>query len=171
MDRPNFRNSIKSKLLVVFILLYFNNLQSQSINVITWSDHAIIDENHLYPPLTAGADYAQNIALPTQALLAIEELEPETPWCLSIQHTHSIGGAALYARVRYDLLRPENWDPGSPVEAPISLSAEPLISGIGSIRELVVEFELRGASVATDYDLRAENLLWTLTGGGCPAAP
>jgi hypothetical protein len=51
------------------------------------------------------------------------------------------------------------------------LSAEPLISGIGSIRELVVEFELRGASVVTDYDLRVENLLWTLTGGGCPAAP
>jgi len=25
--------------------------------------------------------------------------------------------------------------------------------------------------VATDYDLRHENLLWTLTGGGCPAAP
>jgi hypothetical protein len=45
------------------------------------------------------------------------------------------------------------------------------MSGIGSIRELVVEFELRGASVATDYHLRVENLLWTLTGGGCPAAP
>ena len=57
------------------------------------------------------------------------------------------------------------------MEAPISLSAEPLISGIGSIRELVVEFELRGANVAKDYDLRIENLLWTLTGGGCPAAP
>ena len=162
---------MKTNLLGVFILLFFNTLKSQSINVIMWSDHAIIDENHLDPPHTAGADYAQNIALPTQALLAIEELEPETPWCLSVQHTHSIGGAALYARVRYDLLRPENWDPISPVEAPISLSAEPLISGIGSIRELVVEFELRGASVATDYDLRVENLLWTLTGGGCPAAP
>ncbi len=162
---------MKTKLVSVFILLYFNTLQSQSINVIMWSDHAIIDENHLDPPQTAGADYAENIALPTQALLAIEELEPETPWCLSIQHANTIGGAALYASVRYDLLRPENWDPSSPVEAPISLSAEPLMSGIGSIRELVVEFELRGASVATDYDLRVENLLWTLTGGGCPAAP
>ena len=162
---------MKTKLLSIFILLYYNTLQSQSIHVVMWSDHAIIDENHLDPPLTAGADFAQNIALPTQALLAIEELEPETPWCLSVQHTHSIGGAALYARVRYDLLRPENWDPSSPVEALISLSPVPLISGIGSIRELVVEFELRGVSVATDYDLRAENLLWTLTGGGCPAAP
>jgi hypothetical protein len=162
---------MKNTLLGVFTLLFFNTLQSQSINVVMWSDYATIDENHLDPPLTAGADYAQNIALPTQALLAIEELEPETPWCLSIQHTHSISGAALYARVRYDLLRPENWDPSSPVEAHISLSAEPLMSGIGSIRELVVEFELRGASVATDYDLRVENLLWTLTGGGCPAAP
>ena len=162
---------MKTKLLSVFILLYISDLYSQSLNVIMWSDYTFIDENHLDPPHTAGADYAQNIALPTQALLAIEELEPETPWCLSVQHAHSIGGAALYARVRYDLLRPENWDPSSPVEAPISLSAEPLISGIGSIRELVVEFELRGASVATDYDLRVENLLWTLTGGGCPAAP
>ena len=162
---------MKTKLLSVFILLYFNFLQSQSLNVIMWSDYTHIDENHLDPPQTAGADYAQNIALPTQALLAIEELEPETPWCLSIQHTHSIGGAALYARVRYDLLRQENWNPSSPVEAPVSLSAEPLLSGIGSIRELVVEFELRGASVAEDYDLRVENLLWTLTGGGCPAAP
>ena len=157
---------MKTNLLGIYILLFFNTLQSQSINVIMWSDYAVIDENHLDPPQTAGADYDQNIALPTQALLAIEELEPETPWCLSVQHTHSIGGAALYARVRYDLLRPENWDPSSPVEAPISLSAEPLISGIGSIRELVVEFELRGASVATDYELRAENLLLTLTGGG-----
>jgi len=171
MDRLNFRNSMKTNLLFVFILLTFNVLKSQSINVIMRSDYAVIEENHLDPPRTAGADYAQNIALPTQALLAIEELEPETPWCLSVRHTHSIGGAALYARGRYDLLRPENWDPGSPVEAPISLSAEHLISGIGSIRELVVEFELRGASVATDYDLRHENLLWTLTGGGCPAAP
>ena len=162
---------MKTKLLGVFIILFINTLQSQSLSVIVWSEHAIIDENHLDPPLTAGADYAQNIALPTQALLVIEELEPETPWCLSVQHTHSIGRAALYARVRYDLLRPENWDPSSPVEAPISLSSEPLISGIGSIRELVVEFELRGASVETDYDLRVENLLWTLTGGGCPAAP
>jgi hypothetical protein len=162
---------MKSKLLSVFILLYISNLYSQSLNVIMWSDYAIIDENHLDPPHTAGADYAQNIALPTQAMLAIEELEPEAPWCLSIQHTHAIGGAALYAHVRYDLLRPENWNPSSPVEAPITSSAEPLISGIGSIRELVVEFELRGASVATDYDLRVENLLWTLTGGGCPAAP
>ena len=162
---------MKTKLVSVFILFYFNNLQSQSINVIMWSNNVIIDENHLDPPQTAGADYAQNITLPTQALLAIEELEPETPWCLSVQHTNTIGGAALYASVRYDLLRPENWDPSSPVEATISLSAEPLISGIGSIRELVVEFELRGASVATDYDLRIENLLWTLTGGGCPAAP
>jgi hypothetical protein len=162
---------MKTKLFSITILLYFNFLQSQSLNVIMWSDYTHIDENHLDPPQTAGADYAQNIALPTQALLAIEELEPETPWCLSIQHTHSIGGAALYASVRYDLLRPENWDPSSPVEAPVSMSAEPLLSGIGSIRELVVEFELRGASVATDYDLRVENLLWTLTGGGCPAAP
>ncbi len=162
---------MKTKLVSVFILLYINNLQSQSINVIMWSNNVIIDENHLDPPQTAGADYPQNIILPTQALLAIEELEPETPWCLSIQHANTIGGAALFARVRYDLLRPENWDPSSPVEAPISLSAEPLMSGIGSIRELVVEFELRGASVATDYDLRVENLLWTLTGGGCPAAP
>lgn len=162
---------MKTNLIGIFILLFFNTLKSQSINIIMWSDYAIIDENHLDPPHTAGADYAQSIALPTQALLAIEELEPETPWCLSIQQTNSIGGAALYARVRYDLLRLENWDPSSPVEAPISLSAEPLISGIGSIRELVVEFELRGASVATDYDLRVENLLWTLTGGGCPAAP
>ena len=162
---------MKTKLVSVFILLYINNLQSQSINVIMWSNNVIIDENHLDPPQTAGADYAENIALPTQALLAIEELEPETPWCLSVQHTNTIGGAALYASVRYDLLRPENWDPSSPVEATISLSAEPLISGIGSIRELVVEFELRGASVATDYDLRVENLLWTVTGGGCPAAP
>ena len=162
---------MKTKLLSVLILFYFNALQSQSIHVIMWSDHAVIDENHLDPPRTAGADYAQNIALPTQALLVIEELEPETPWCLSVQHAHSIGGAALYARVRYDLLRPENWDPDSPVAAPIALSPEPLMSGIGSIRELVVEFELRGASVATDYDLRVENLLWTLTGGGCPAAP
>gem|GEM_PF-1000571 len=170
-DRPNPRNSMKTKLISVFILLYFNNLQLQSINAIICSEHAIIDEYHLNPPQTAGADYAQNIALPTQALLAIEELEPKTPWCLSIQHTHSIGGTALYARVRYDLLRPENWDPSSPVEAPITLSAVPLISGIGSIRELVIEFELRGTSVATDYDLRVENLLWTLTGSGCPAAP
>ena len=162
---------MKTNLLSIFILLFFNTLQSQSINVIMWSDYAFIDENYLDPPHTAGADYAQNIALPTQALLAIEELEPETPWCLSVQHTHSTGGAALYASVRYDLLRPENWDPSSPLEAPISLSAKPLMSGIGSIRELVVEFELRGASVATDCDLRVENLLWTLTGGGCPAAP
>jgi len=162
---------MKNKWLGVITILFFNTLQSQSLNVILWSEHAVIDENFLDPPGTAGADYAQNIALPTQALLAIEELEPETPWCLSVQHTHSIGRAALYARVRYDLLRPENWDPSSPVEAPISLSSEPLISGIGSIRELVVEFELRGASVETDYDLRVENLLWTLTGGGCPAAP
>jgi hypothetical protein len=161
---------MKTKLVSVFILLYINNLQSQSINVIMWSNNVIIDENHLDPPQTAGADYAQNITLPTQALLAIEELGPETPWCLSVQHAHSIGGAALYASVRYNLLRPENWDPSSPVQAPITLSPEPLISGIGSIHDLVVEFELRGASVATDYDLRAENLLWTLTGGGCPAA-
>ena len=162
---------MKTKLLSVFILLFFNAFQSQSIHVIMWSDHAIIDENYLDPPHNAGADYAQNIALPTQALLAIEELEPETPWCLSVQHTHSMGGAALYARVRYDLLRPENWDPSSPVEASITSSPEPLMSGIGSIRELIVEFELRGASVATDYDLRVEHLLWTLTGGDCPAAP
>ena len=57
------------------------------------------------------------------------------------------------------------------MEAPITLSAQPLLSGIGSIREVVVEFELRDASVVEDYDLRVENLLWTLTGGGCPAAP
>jgi hypothetical protein len=162
---------MKTKLLGIFILLFFNTLQSQSLNVIIWPDYTVIDDYHLDPPQTAGADYAPNIALPTQALLAIEELEPETSWCLSIQHTNTIGVAALYARVRYDLLRPENWDPNSPLEAPITLSAEPLISGIGSIRELIVEFELRGASVATDYDLRVENLLWTLTGGGCPAAP
>ena len=162
---------MKTKLFGITILLYFNALQSQSLNVIMWSDYTHIDENHLDPPQTAGADYAQNIALPTQAMLAIEELEPGTPWCLFVQHTHSIGGAVLYARVRYDLLRQENWDPSSPVEAPVSLSAEPLLSGIGSIRELVVEFELLGASVAADYDLRVENLLWTLTGGGCPAAP
>jgi hypothetical protein len=162
---------MKTKLISIAIILYFNILKSQSLNVTMWSDYTHIDENHLDPPQTAGADYAQNIALPTQAMLAIEELEPGTPWCLSVQHTHSIGGAALYARVRYDLLRPENWNPSSPVEAPVSLSAEPLLSGIGSIRELVVEFELRGASVAKDYDLRVENLLWTLTGGGCPAAP
>ena len=162
---------MKTKLFSITILLYFNILQSQSLNVIMWSDYAVIDENYLDPPQTAGADYAQNIALPTQAMLAIGELEPGTPWCLSVQHTHAIGGAALYARVRYDLLRPENWDPNSPLEAPITLSAEPLLSGIGSIRELVVEFELRGASVTKDYDLRVENLLWTLTGGGCPAAP
>jgi len=124
---------MKTNLLGVFIILTFNTLKSQSINVIMWSDYAIINENHLDPPHTAGADYAQNIALPTQALLAIEELEPESPWCLSVQHSHSIGGAALYARVRYDLLRPENWDPSSPTKAPISLSAEPLFSGIGSI--------------------------------------
>ena len=68
---------MKTNLLFVFILLIFNTLKSQSINVIIWSDHAIIDENHLDPPHTAGADYAQNIALPTQALLAIEELEAE----------------------------------------------------------------------------------------------
>ena len=162
---------MKAKLLSVFIILFFNALQSQSLSVIVWSEHAIIDENHLDPPRTAGADYAQNIALPTQAMLAIEELEPGTPWCLLVQHTHSTGEAVLYTRVRYDLLRQENWDSSSPVEAPVSLSAEPLLSGIGSIRELVVEFELRGASVAKDYDLRVENLLWTLTGGGCPAAP
>lgn len=101
MDRPNFRNSMKTNLLVIFKQLIFNILKSQSINVIMWSDYAVIDENHLDPPRTAGADYTQNIALPTQALLAIEELEPEAPWCLSVQHTHSIGGAALYARVRY----------------------------------------------------------------------
>ncbi len=162
---------MKTKLFSITIILYFNTLQSQSLNVIMWSDYTLIDENHLDPSQTAGADYAQNIALPTQAILAIDELEPGTPWCLSVQHTHSIGGAALFARVRYDLLRPENWDPNSPMEALITLSAQPLLSGIGSIREVVVEFELRDASVVEDYDLRVENLLWTLTGGGCPAAP
>ena len=59
---------MKTKLLGVFTILFINTLQSQSINVIMWSDYAVIDENYLDPPLTAGADYAQNIALPTQAL-------------------------------------------------------------------------------------------------------
>jgi len=38
MDRPNFRNSIKTKLLGVFILLFFNTLQSLSVNIIMWSN-------------------------------------------------------------------------------------------------------------------------------------
>ena len=156
----------------LFNILFISALNAQSFWVGIDQNQETIDASHLDPPYTAGANYANAIPLSAEANLILSGIDENTPWCLYVQRMSMPPGQATLALLpNYNNLLPQQWDPNSPVQCPLETLPNPCFSGIGPIESLNINFLLENASLPTDWQLRTEEILWTVSSGGCPSGP
>jgi len=163
---------MKSTYFTLFNILFISILKSQSFWVSFSQNQETIDASHLDPPYTAGANYANSIPLSTEANLVLSGIEENTPWCLYVQRMSAPPGqATLILFPDYNNLVPQQWDPSSPLQCPLEPFPNPCFSGIGPAESLTINFLLENASLEADWQLRTEEILWTVSSGGCPSGP
>lgn len=163
---------MKSIYITLINLLFLSILKSQSLWVGIDHNQETIDASRLDPPFTAGANYASSIPLSAEANLILSGIDETTPWCLYVQRmTAPPGQATLALLPNYNTLLPQQWDPNSPTQCPLEALPNPCFSGIGPIESLTINFLLENASLPADWRLRTEEILWTVSTGGCPSGP
>lgn len=129
---------------------------------------AEVNAEDLDPPFTAGADYQQEIYLNVQASAAVTDLPEDAAWCLSAQLVgQSSGSASLVVVPDYATVAAYQYNPSSPLKSTVGTVPVPVFSGIGPVQSLLISFLLEGAQLETDWQIRNEEILWTVKSGKC----
>lgn len=127
-----------------------------------------VNAEDLDPPFTAGADYQHEIFLQVQASVAVTDLPEDAAWCLSAQRLgQSSGNASLVVVPDYTTVGYYQYNPSSPVKATIGNVPVAVFSGIGPVQNLLISFLLEGATLKTDWQIRSEEILWTVKNEKC----
>lgn len=154
---------------ILLVFLITSAVHSQNFWVSLSQNQESIGAEHLSPPNTAGADYANNIILESIAYVSLTGIEEDLPWCLFAQRINNMSGVApLTLKVDYSELNPQQWGSNSPIKCVLSQIPNPCFSGVGPIEYLPINFQLENASVANDWELRTDEILWTVKTIGCP---
>ena len=158
---------MKRFLLLVFWMLV-HTCEAQQFWVQMNVGYAEVNAADLDPPYTAGADYQQEIFLQVQASVAVTDLPEDAAWCLSVQRLgQSSGSASLVVVPDYTTVGSYQYNPSSPVKSTIGNVPVPVFSGIGPVQNLLISFLLEGATLETDWQIRSEEILWTVKNGKC----
>ena len=158
---------MKHFLLLVFWMLV-HTCEAQQFWVQMNVGYAEVNAEDLDPPYTAGADYQQEIFLQVQASVAVTDLPEDAAWCLSAQRLgQSSGSASLVVVPDYTTVGSYQFNPSSPVKSTIGNVPVPVFSGIGPVQNLLISFLLEGATLETDWQIRSEEILWTVKNGKC----
>ena len=158
---------MKHFLLLVFWMLV-HTCEAQQFWVQMNVGYAAVNAEDLDPPYTAGADYQQEIFLQVQASVAVTDLPEDAAWCLSAQRLgQSSGSASLVVVPDYTTVGSYQFNPSSPVKSTIGNVPVAVFSGIGPIQNLLISFLLEGATLETDWQIRSEEILWTVKNGKC----
>ena len=158
---------MKHFLLLVFWMLV-HTCEAQQFWVQMNVGYAEVNAEDLDPPYTAGADYQQEIFLQVQASVAVTDLPEDAAWCLSVQRLgQSSGSASLVVVPDYTTVGSYQFNPSSPVKSTIGNVPVPVFSGIGPVQNLLISFLLEGATLETDWQIRSEEILWTVKNGKC----
>ena len=155
-----------------FLLLIFwmvvQNCGAQQFWVQINTGTVAVNAEDLDPPLTAGANYQQEIFLEVQANAAVTDLPGDAAWCLSAQRLGQSGGSASLVVVPdYTTVAPYQYNPSSPIKASVGNAPAAVFSGIGPVQNLLISFLLEGATLETDWQIRSEEILWTVKNGKC----
>jgi hypothetical protein len=161
------------RLLLTFVYLLISNiLNSQSLNIYYTKSQANINETHLHPPQTAGADYASSIPMDQGAFISVQDVRSRTNWCLLAYHTKPLQGSATL-KIIPDItsVSPENIGTNTPTQLLLRGQPQPLFSGAGPVDQLFLSFSLENAHVSQNVKTTPIYIRYQLVEGGCPTGP
>jgi hypothetical protein len=161
------------RLLLTFVYLLISNiLNSQSLNIYYTKSQANINETHLHPPQTAGADYASSIPMDQGAFISVQDVRSRTNWCLLAYHTEPLQGSATL-KIIPDItsVPPENIGTNTPTQLLLRGQPQPLFSGAGPVDQLFLSFSLENAHVSQNVKTTPIYIRYQLVEGGCPTGP
>jgi hypothetical protein len=161
------------RLLLTFVYLLISNiLNSQSLNIYYTKSQANINETHLHPPQTAGADYASSIPMDQGAFISVQDVRSRTNWCLLAYHTKPLQGSATL-KIIPDItsVSPENIGTNTPTQLLLRGQPQPLFSGAGPVDQLFLSFSLENAHVSQNVKTTPIYIQYQLVEGGCPTGP
>lgn len=161
------------RLLLTFVYLLISNiLNSQSLNIYYTKSQANINETHLHPPQTAGADYASSIPMDQGAFISVQDVRSRTNWCLLAYHTEPLQGSATL-KIIPDItsVPPENIGTNTPTQLLLRGQPQPLFSGAGPVDQLFLSFSLENAHVSQNVKTTPIYIQYQLVEGGCPQGP
>jgi hypothetical protein len=161
------------RLLLTFLYLLISNLlNSQSLYINYTKSQANINETHLNPPQTAGADYASSIPMDQGAFISVQDVRSRTNWCLLAYHTEPLQGSATL-KIIPDItsVPPENIGTNTPTQLLLRGQPQPLFSGAGPVDQLFLSFSLENAHVSQNVKTTPIYIQYQLVEGGCPQGP
>jgi hypothetical protein len=161
------------RLLLTFLYLLISNLlNSQSLYINYTKSQANINETHLNPPQTAGADYASSIPMDQGAFISVQDIRSRTNWCLLAYHTEPLQGSATL-KIIPDItsVPPENIGTNTPTQLLLRGQPQPLFSGAGPVDQLFLSFSLENAHVSQNVKTTPIYIQYQLVEGGCPTGP
>ena len=159
-------------LLVLIYILISSILRSQSLSIDYIESRVEINETHLHPPQTAGADYAASIPLDQGAFVSVQGVRSRTNWCLLAYHTEPLQGNTTL-KITPDLtsVPQENIGTNTPTQLLLQGQPQPLFSGTGPVDQLFLSFTLEHAHVSQNVNTTPIYIQYQLQEGGCPPGP
>ena len=159
-------------LLILIYILISSILRSQSLSIDYLKSRVEINETHLQPPQTAGADYAPSIPLDQGAFVSVQGVRSRTNWCLLAYHTEPLQGSATL-KITPDLasVPQENTGTNTPAQLLLQGQPQPLFSGTGPVDQLFLSFTLEHAHVSQNVNTTPVYIQYQLQEGGCPPGP
>ena len=159
-------------LLVLIYILISSILRSQSLSIDYLESRVEINETHLQPPQTAGADYAASIPLDQGAFVSVQGVRSRTNWCLLAYHTEPLQGNTTL-KITPDLtsVPQENIGTNTPTQLLLQGQPQPLFSGTGPVDQLFLSFTLEHAHVSQNVNTTPIYIQYQLQEGGCPPGP
>ncbi|MDA9218069.1 hypothetical protein N9O65_02255 [Schleiferiaceae bacterium] len=159
-------------LLVSIYILISSILRSQSLSINYLESRVEINETHLLPPQTAGADYAASIPLDQGAFVSVQGVRSRTNWCLLAYHTEPLQGSATL-KISPDItsVPPENIGTNTPAQLILQGQPQPLFSGTGPVDQLFLSFTLEHAHVSQNVNTTPVYIQYQLLEGCCPPGP
>ena len=161
------------RILLVLLYIFISSLlRSQSLSIDYIESRVEINQTHLQPPQTAGADYAPSIPLNQGAFVSVQGVRSRTNWCLLAYHTEPLPGSATL-KITPDLasVPQENIGTNTPSELMLQVQPQPLFSGIGPVDQLFLSFTLEHAQVSQNVNTSPVYIQYQLQEGGCPPGP
>ena len=161
------------RILLVLLYIFISSLlRSQSLSIDYLESRVEINQTHLQPPQTAGADYAPSIPLNQGAFVSVQGVRSRTNWCLLAYHTEPLQGSATL-KITPDLasVPQENIDTNTPTQLLLQGQPQPLFSGTGPVDQLFLSFTLEHAHVSRNVNTTPVYIQYQLQEGGCQPGP
>jgi len=161
------------RILLVLLYIFISSLlRSQSLSIDYLESRVEINQTHLQPPQTAGADYAPSIPLNQGAFVSVQDVRSRATWCLLAYGNPPIQGSATL-KIIPDIasVPPEVVGTNTTSEIILQVQPQPLFSGIGPVDQLFLSFTLEHAQVSQNVNTSPVYIQYQLQEGGCPPGP